>query len=72
MEKEGLKIASIIFERIGITEEVKSCQLLHHILMAIFTSLNFYRNNTVSKIIPMGIMRSVHSFFATVMVCGGS
>ena len=40
--------------------------------MSIFTSLHFYRNNTRSKVIPASIMKSIHVFFATLMVCHGS
>lgn len=41
-------------------------------LVSIFTSLHFYRNNTRSKVIPASIMKSIHVFFATFMVCHGS
>ena len=41
-------------------------------LVAIFTSLHFYRNNTKSKVIPASIMMAIHTFFASFMVCYGS
>ena len=72
MEKVGLDIASAIFERIGQVQEVSQSGFLNAILLAIFTSLSFYRNSTKSKVIPVAVMRSVHSFFATIMVCEGS
>ena len=45
---------------------------LNKLLLAIFTSLHFYRNNTKSKVIPIAIMKTVHVFFANFMVCHGS
>ena len=40
--------------------------------MGIFQALHFYRNNTRAKVIPASIMKSIHIFFATIMVCHGS
>ena len=40
--------------------------------MSIFKSLHFYRNNTKSKVIPGAIMKSIHVFFSTLMICHGS
>ena len=42
------------------------------VLVSIFTSLHFYRNNTKAKIIPASIMKAIHVFFATIMVVHGS
>ena len=69
MEKEGLSIACSILERIGLVEEVNNAGFMQKILLAIFTSLNFYRNHTKNKVIPLAIMKSVHVFFATTMIC---
>lgn len=45
---------------------------MNSVLVSIFTSLHFYRNNTRAKVIPASIMKSIHVFFATIMVCHGS
>ena len=34
--------------------------------------MHFYRNNTKAKVIPASIMKAIHIFFATIMVCHGS
>ena len=44
----------------------------NQVLVAIFTSLHFYRNNTKSKVIPASIMLAIHTFFANFMICFGS
>jgi hypothetical protein len=72
MEQEALKISSVILERIGLQSDQSGSGFVHGVLLGIFTSLNFYRNHTRNKVIPVAIMRSVHSFFATLMVCQGS
>lgn len=41
-------------------------------LVSIFTSLHFYRNNTRAKVIPVSIMKAIHVFFANLMVTHGS
>lgn len=69
-ENEALKISSAIFEKLGTAFDNGS--FLHAVLMGIFTSLHFYRNNTKSKVIPTAIMKSVHAFFSTFMVNHGS
>ncbi len=37
----------------------------------IFTSLHFYKNSTNKKIIPVSVIRSVFSFFATFIINAG-
>lgn len=69
MEQVALKICSTVFERLGQADEG---QFLNAVLVSVFTSLHFYRNNTRSKVIPASIMKAIHVFFATVMVCQGS
>jgi len=66
MEQAALKMSSAFFEKIGMPADG---QFLHQLLMSIFQSLHFYRNNTKSKVIPAVIMKHVHAFFATFMVC---
>lgn len=44
----------------------------NQVLVAVFTSLHFYRNNTKSKVIPASIMMAIHVFFANFMICYGS
>jgi len=68
METVALSIASTLFERI------EECDLvfLKDVLMTIFQSLHFYRNNTKSKTIPGAIMKAVHLFFANFMIQHGS
>ena len=70
MENEALKISAAIFEKIG--NSFDNGSFLHSILLGIFTSLHFYRNNTKSKVIPTSIMKTVHAFFSTFMVIHGS
>ena len=70
-EQVALKIGSAIFERIGV-DLGDGGKFLKDVLFAIFGSLHFYRNNTKSKVIPLSIMRNVHSFFANSMICHGS
>ena len=69
-ETEALKIAATIFEKIG--NNFDNGSFLHSVLMGIFTSLHFYRNNTKSKVIPTSIMKCVHAFFSTFMIVHGS
>ena len=69
MEQAALKMSSVFFEKIGVTDDG---QFLHQLLMTIFQSLHFYRNNTKRKVIPAVIMKHVHAFFATFMVCFNS
>jgi hypothetical protein len=66
MENEALKVSSAIFEKIGLGFD--NGEFLHTVLLGIFKSLHFYRNNTKSKVIPTSIMKSVHVFFSTFMV----
>mmetsp|Transcript_42464 Transcript_42464/g.31105 ORF Transcript_42464/g.31105 Transcript_42464/m.31105 type:complete len:178 (+) Transcript_42464:1573-2106(+) len=68
MEPVGIQVASVMFEKFGLY----SGPFLHKLLVAIFTSLHFYRNNTKQKFIPVPIIRAVHTFFATFMVNHGS
>ena len=70
MEKSALQIAQSVFEKIGLGFD--NGQLLHSVLMGIFTALHFYRNNTKSKVIPSAIMRCVHNFFSVFMICNSS
>ena len=70
MEKSALQIAQSVFEKIGLGFD--SGELLHTVLMGIFTALHFYRNNTKSKVIPSAIMRCVHNFFSVFMICHSS
>lgn len=72
MEQVALKLCSTVFERLGPAPLQDNGQFLHQVLIAIFTCLHFYRNNTRSKVIPASIMKSIHVFFATFMVCHGS
>ena len=72
MEKEALKICSCVFERLGQATLQDNGAFFNAILMGIFTSLHFYRNNTRAKVIPVSIMKTIHIFFATFMVCHGS
>jgi len=65
MENEALKISSAVFEKIPVGYDKAS--FLNAVLLGIFQSLHFYRNNTKSKVIPTSIMKSVHSFFANFM-----
>lgn len=64
MEQTSLQTASAIFEKMGIPSD----QFLHDYLMAIFTTLHFYRNNTKTKTIPVKIVRSIWTFFANFMI----
>jgi len=70
MEKSALQIAQVVFEKIGVNFD--SGELLHSVLVGIFTALHFYRNNTKSKVIPSAIMRQVHNFFSVFIVCNSS
>ena len=72
MEQVALKICSCVFERLGQVPLQDNGAFLNKVLVSIFTSLHFYRNNTRAKVIPGSIMRCVHVFFATLMVCHGS
>lgn len=64
METVGLQIGSALFERIGVTDQ----NFLREFLLAIFTSMSFYRNNTKNKVIPVKITVAVFIFFATFIV----
>ena len=46
-------------------------QIVKDFLFGIFSSLNFWRNNTKNKIIPVAIMKQTHLFFATFMCSHG-
>lgn len=70
MEQVALQFASSMFEKLGTSMNDDS--FINAVLLGIFTSLHFYRNNTKSKVIPQTIMKTVHSFFATFMVVLGS
>lgn len=65
MENEALKISSAVFEKISAGYD--KAAFLGAVLVGIFTSLHFYRNNTKSKVIPTSIIKAVHSFFANFM-----
>ena len=67
MESVGLQMASTYFERLGADDA-----FMNQFLMSIFTQLQFYRNNTKNKIIPVSITRAVLIFFATFMVNFGN
>ena len=67
METVGLQLASTYFERLGVDDE-----FMNQFLMSIFTQLQFYRNNTKNKIIPVSITRAVHIFFGTFMINFGN
>lgn len=71
-ETVALKICSAVFERLGDAPLSDNGGFLNAVLIGIFTCLHFYRNNTRAKIIPASIMKSIHIFFATFMVCHGS
>jgi len=71
-ETVALKICSAVFERLGDAPLSDNGTFLNAVLIGIFTSLHFYRNNTRAKIIPASIMKAIHIFFATFMVCHGS
>ena len=71
MEQTALKICSAFFEKVGFTSQ-ESSTFLTEVLRGIFTSLHFYRNKTRSNVIPSAIMKCVHVFFSTLMVCHGS
>ena len=66
-ETIGLQIGSTYFERMPSFED----SLLKDFLFGIFSSLNFWRNNTKNKIIPVAIMKQTHIFFATFMISHG-
>ena len=72
METEALKLCSCVFERLGDAPPSDNGEFLRSVLIAIFTSLHFYRNNTRAKVIPAKIMKAVHIFFANFMVVHGS
>ena len=72
MEGVALKICSCVFERIGNAPLQDNGAFMSSVLVSIFTSLHFYRNNTKAKIIPASIMKAIHVFFATIMVVHGS
>ena len=71
-EAVALKLCSCVFERLGSVPLQDNGAFLNEVLVSIFKSLHFYRNNTRAKIIPGSIMKVVHIFFATFMVCHGS
>ena len=64
MEITALEIAGAIFERIGMVDQ----QFFKDVLLAIFTSMHFYKNNTKNKMIPLSITKQVLTFFATIMI----
>lgn len=64
METVGLQIGSALLERVGVTDQ----SFLREFLLAIFTSMSFYRNNTKNKVIPVKITVAVLIFFATFIV----
>jgi hypothetical protein len=68
METSALFIGSALFEKLGIFDP----EFLKKFLYAIFTSLHFYRNSTKNKTIPIPIIKSIHTFFATFMINNGS
>lgn len=68
MESVGLQIGSALFERIGVPNK----DFLREYLLAIFTSMSFYRNNTKNKVIPVKITVAVLIFFATFIVNHGA
>jgi hypothetical protein len=69
MEQVALSLSSTLFERLtGPFDET----FLNTVLVAIFTSLHFYRNNTKSKTIPASIMKTVHLFLSNFMINHGS
>ena len=70
MEHSALQIAGIVFEKIGYSFD--KGQFLYDTLEGVFKCLHFYRNNTKSKIIPAEIMKTIHAFFSTFMVCHGT
>ncbi len=70
MESCALQIASCVFERIG--NYFDQGEFLNKTLFGIFRCLHFYRNNTKSKVIPIPIMKTIHTFFANFMICHGS
>ena len=72
MEQVALKICSCVFERLGNAPIQDNGTFLNQVLIAILTSMHFYRNNTKAKVIPASIMKAIHIFFATIMVCHGS
>lgn len=67
-EAIGLQIGAAYFERMRNFED----SVLKDVLFGIFTSLNYWRNNTIKKEIPLTIMRSVHIFFTTFMITHGA
>ena len=71
MEQIALKICAAFFEKVGIPG-AQQAEFLKQVLLGIFQSLHFYRNNTKSKVIPSAIMKSIHVFFSTLMICHGS
>lgn len=70
MESEALKISQVVFDKMG--NSFDNGEFLHKVLLGIFTSLHFYRNNTKSKVIPTAIMKIVHTFFAHFMIMHGT
>jgi len=70
MESSALLIAQTIYERVG--PGFDNGEFLRSILTGVFTSLHFYRNNTKSKVIPSAIMKCVHTFFSTLMICNST
>ncbi len=69
-EQNALQIAQAVFERIGFGFD--NGEFLNSILLGIFQSLHYYRNNTKSKVIPSSIMKYIHTFFTVFMVCHSS
>lgn len=70
MESSALLIAQTIFERVG--QGFDNGEFLSSILKAAFTSLHWYRNNTNKHVIPTAIMKCIHTFFSTLMICNSS
>ena len=70
MQHSALQIAGIGFEKIG--KRFEENQFLKEIFESIFKSIDFYKNKTNSKIMPASIMKTIHTFFSTFMVCHGN
>lgn len=67
MESTALQIASAVFEKLGNNDPV----FLGKCLRSIFTCLNYYRNYTRDKLIPITITKAMHACFSTFMINHG-
>ena len=65
-ESVGLQLGSAVFEKLPVNEN-----FLRSVLVKAIEAMNYYRENTKSKIIPSAIVKSVFVFFATFIIAHG-